>query len=220
MYYLLNQNHLLKHYFHPCNITICLNKNISIEVLNLLYILTHKHSFFKLKQSESSNLNIDLEENYLLNSNIKRKDLNIQKFKEEIWTALLLKCQKKLYDQESLKNYVTLKKEKYENQKQKHEKYLKNRLERLKKSFALTQLNNNSNNSPFDSLGNYTSSIQKAMKESILWEKNSRASSSFQTVEKFFVKKHMLQKVTKAIGFSRFKNTSRMTKNLRCDSGR
>ncbi len=136
------------------------------------------------------------EKNYLLNSNIKRKDLNIQKFKEEIWTALLLKCQKKLYDQESLKNYVTLKKEKYENQKQKHEKYLKNRLERLKKSFALTQLNNNSNNSPFDSLGNYTSSIQKAMKESIFWQKNSfsKKNESFPTVENFFTKKSFLQK--------------------------
>jgi len=61
---------LLKHYFHPCSITICLNKNISLEVLNLLHILTHKHSFFKLRQSESSNLNIDLEENFLLNSSL------------------------------------------------------------------------------------------------------------------------------------------------------
>ena len=33
------QNHLLKHYFHPCNITICLNKNISIdEIMNNLNI--------------------------------------------------------------------------------------------------------------------------------------------------------------------------------------
>jgi len=61
---------LLKHYFQPCNITICLNRNISIEVLNLLHILTHKHSFFKLRQSESSNLNVDLEENFLLNSSL------------------------------------------------------------------------------------------------------------------------------------------------------
>jgi len=66
---------LLKHYFYPCNITICLNKNISIEVLNLLYVLTRKHSFFKLIQSESSNLNSDLEESYLLNSNLDENKL-------------------------------------------------------------------------------------------------------------------------------------------------
>lgn len=69
------QNHLLKHYFHPCSITICLNKNINIEVLNLLRVLTHKHSFFKLRQSESTNLNIDLEENYLLNSSLNENSL-------------------------------------------------------------------------------------------------------------------------------------------------
>nr|YP_010208809.1 NADH dehydrogenase subunit 11 [Skeletonema grevillei]UBA16119.1 NADH dehydrogenase subunit 11 [Skeletonema grevillei] len=64
------QHHLLKHYFQPCNITICLNKNTSIEVLNLLHILAKKHSFFKLRQSESNHLNVDLEENFLLNSSL------------------------------------------------------------------------------------------------------------------------------------------------------
>lgn len=66
---------MLKHYFHPCNITICLNKHTNIEVLNLLYILTCKHSFFRLRQSESSNLNIDLEENFLLNSSLDENKL-------------------------------------------------------------------------------------------------------------------------------------------------
>ena len=69
------QSHLLRHYFHPCNITICLSKNTNIEVLNLLHILTHKHSFFKLRQSESSKLNIDLEENFLLNSSLNETKL-------------------------------------------------------------------------------------------------------------------------------------------------
>lgn len=69
------QNHLLKHYFQPCNIIICLNKNTTIEVLNLLRILTHKHSFFKLRQPESNNLNVDLEENYLLNSSLDENKL-------------------------------------------------------------------------------------------------------------------------------------------------
>jgi len=33
--------------------------------------LTQKYSFFKLRQSDSQNLNIDLEQNYLLNSDLK-----------------------------------------------------------------------------------------------------------------------------------------------------
>eukprot|EP00878_Enallax_costatus_P000019 GHUV01000023.1.p1 GENE.GHUV01000023.1~~GHUV01000023.1.p1 ORF type:complete len:2394 (-),score=-415.18 GHUV01000023.1:227-7408(-) len=139
---------------------------------------------------------LNQEKNYLLNSNSETNDLDIQKFKEEMWVALLLKCQKKLYDQESLKNYVTLKKEKYENQKQKHEKYLKNRLERMKKSFVFIEANKNSQNLSFDSLSSYTSSIQKAMKESIFWQKNSFSGndSSIETVENFFKKKNFLQK--------------------------
>ena len=139
---------------------------------------------------------LNQEKNYLLNSNSEINDLDIQKFKEEMWVALLLKCQKKLYDQESLKNYVTLKKEKYENQKQKHEKYLKNRLERMKKSFVFIEANKNSQNLSFDSLSSYTSSIQKAMKESIFWQKNSFLvnDSSIETVENFFKKKNFLQK--------------------------
>lgn len=129
---------------------------------------------------------LNQEKNYLFNASeaIETNELNIQKFKEEMWVALLVKCQKKLYDQESLKNYVTLKKEKYENQKQKHEKYLKNRLERMKKSFTFIDAplaSHTSNRSAqanfksFDTLGNYTSSIQKAMKESIFWSRSEQA---------------------------------------------
>ena len=65
------QNHLLRHLYQPHQITICLSKFVSLEVLNLLNMLTQKYSFFKLRQSESQNLNIDLEQNYLLNSDLK-----------------------------------------------------------------------------------------------------------------------------------------------------
>jgi len=64
------QNHLLKHYYRPHLIIICLNKSINLEVLNLLNILTQKYSFFKLRLSELQNLNADLEQNYLLTSNL------------------------------------------------------------------------------------------------------------------------------------------------------
>lgn len=64
------KKHLSKHLCQPFQITICLSKNISLEVLNLLYLLSNKYSFFKLRQSESQKTMIDIEQNYLLNSNM------------------------------------------------------------------------------------------------------------------------------------------------------
>ena len=64
------QNQLFKHSYKPHQVTICLNETISLEVLNLLNTLAHKYSFFKLRQSEPQNTNIDLEKNYLLNSDL------------------------------------------------------------------------------------------------------------------------------------------------------
>nr|WVD55975.1 hypothetical chloroplast RF1 [Tetradesmus dimorphus] len=139
---------------------------------------------------------LNQEKNYLLDSTFKTPELDPQKFKEEMWITLLKKCQNKLYDQEALKNYIILKKEKYENKKQKHEKYLKNRLERMKEAFILQRQSEQKQNGSFqfENFSGYTSSIQKAMKESIIWEKNSLSSSSFQTIDKFFAKKNFLQK--------------------------
>ena len=64
------QTHLFKHFFKPNQITICLDQNISLEVLSLLTILANKYPFFKLRQSEYYQINNDLESNYLLNSSI------------------------------------------------------------------------------------------------------------------------------------------------------
>ncbi len=50
-----------------------LNANTSLEVLNLLNALTRKYSFFKLRQIESQNSNVDLEQNYLLDLNFNNK---------------------------------------------------------------------------------------------------------------------------------------------------
>jgi hypothetical protein len=50
-----------------------MNTDINLEVLNLLYILTRKYSFFTLRQSETQNTNTDLEQNYLLDFNLNRK---------------------------------------------------------------------------------------------------------------------------------------------------
>merc|ERR1712157_700381 len=64
------QNQLLKHSYKPHQ------KTISLEVLNLLNTLTHKYSFFKLRHSEPQNVNIDLEKNYLLNSDLNNSQIS------------------------------------------------------------------------------------------------------------------------------------------------
>lgn len=68
---------LSKHLYQPYPMLICLNKDLSLEVLNLLYILSHKYSFFKLRQIESQNVNIDFEQNYLLDSNLNHSTLSM-----------------------------------------------------------------------------------------------------------------------------------------------
>jgi NADH dehydrogenase/NADH:ubiquinone oxidoreductase subunit G len=56
---------------------ICLSNTISLEVLNLLYILSHKYSFFKLRKSEQQSTTVDIEQNYLLNSSINASKLSL-----------------------------------------------------------------------------------------------------------------------------------------------
>jgi len=72
-YTLYFQNHLLKHCYRPYPLIILLNANTSLEVLNLLNVLTRKYSFFKLRRIESQNSNVDLEQNYLLDLNLNNK---------------------------------------------------------------------------------------------------------------------------------------------------
>ena len=67
------QNHLSNHFYRPQPTIICLGKNTNLEVLNLLNLLSHKYSFFKLRQSEPQNINIDLEQGYLLDSKLSSK---------------------------------------------------------------------------------------------------------------------------------------------------
>ena len=64
------QNHLLKHFYQRHQVTVCLGKNTSLEVLNMVNTLTQKYPFFKLRQPESQSINVDLEQNYYLNSNL------------------------------------------------------------------------------------------------------------------------------------------------------
>jgi len=75
-YTLYFQTHLLKNYYRPHSILMCVGENTSLEVLNLLNILTRQYSFFKLRQPEQRLLNVDLEEKYLIDSNLDNKIQN------------------------------------------------------------------------------------------------------------------------------------------------
>lgn len=64
---------MLKHYYYQPKIIICVNTDTHLEILNLLYLLTRKYSFFTLRQSEIQNIDINLEQNYLLNFSLNDK---------------------------------------------------------------------------------------------------------------------------------------------------
>ena len=52
---------------------MCVGENTSLEVLNLLHLLTKQYSFFKLRQPEQRLCSVDLEQNYLIDSNFENK---------------------------------------------------------------------------------------------------------------------------------------------------
>ena len=52
-------------------------ENVSIEVLNMLYILEQNSSFIKLRKADNCHLNSDFESNYLLNDSIGKSKLHL-----------------------------------------------------------------------------------------------------------------------------------------------
>jgi hypothetical protein len=99
-------------------------------------------------------------------------DLEFQS-SENLWFALLKKCQNKLYDQKALKNFVLSKVEKAERQTQKKEKTLKIRLHKVKAWYSDVNVGNRArekeNLKITNSLTNsdFPSTIEKAMKEAL-----------------------------------------------------
>ena len=52
-------------------------ENVSLEILNMLYILEQNTSFIKLRKAENSYLNSDFESNYFLNDSTKKSKLHL-----------------------------------------------------------------------------------------------------------------------------------------------
>jgi hypothetical protein len=85
-------------------------------------------------------------------------------FTEDLWFALLKKCQNKLYDQKALKNFVLSKVERNEKQMNFKEKNLSVKLEKFISRFStFPKVNRTSNLNSSD----YSSTVEKAMKEAL-----------------------------------------------------
>ena len=67
------QDHLSKHFLKHNNLIIIFSNNISVEVLNLLYLISKKYSFITLRKFEKSIHDVDFESNFLTSSQSKLK---------------------------------------------------------------------------------------------------------------------------------------------------
>jgi hypothetical protein len=66
VYILYFQNHLSKHFINDFNLFIIFNKNIDIETLTLLLLLSKNFPFVKLRSNENTVKNIDLDSSFLM----------------------------------------------------------------------------------------------------------------------------------------------------------
>nr|YP_009492375.1 hypothetical chloroplast protein RF1 [Stauridium tetras]AWI68950.1 hypothetical chloroplast protein RF1 [Stauridium tetras] len=90
------------------------------------------------------------ENSTLLKQPLLVNNVEINDFNHFLWFELLKKCQNKLYDQKALKNYVLSRVDKHEKQKQRKQKNLKTRIERIKTWYVSKPTNSsNSKNENF-----------------------------------------------------------------------
>jgi NADH-quinone oxidoreductase chain G len=75
VYILYFQDHLARHFLKTNLLTIVFSNNVSNEVLNLLLLLSKKYAFVRLRKSELSKVENDLESNFLLNSASNKQQL-------------------------------------------------------------------------------------------------------------------------------------------------
>jgi NADH-quinone oxidoreductase chain G len=75
--FLYFQDHLNKHFLTLNSLVIVFSSKLSLEVLNLLTLLARKYSFFSLRKLEPFNLNLDLEQKFKLDLNL--KPLNLER---------------------------------------------------------------------------------------------------------------------------------------------
>lgn len=139
------------------------------------YLLQEKNALFSISEKEELKNNLKEKINNFFVKKLKQNSLQ-----EDLWLPLIQKCQNQLYNQESLRLYLTRHVEKRQRQKQRQEKYLKLRLERIK-NWLVTNLNEKNSLKPSlnetsgtfkNEISGLTTSIQKALKEGIYFQKN------------------------------------------------
>ena len=62
------KDHLNRHFYYTKKLTIVFNANISLEVLNLLVIISKKYNFINLRKIDSASIKNDLDTQFMLNS--------------------------------------------------------------------------------------------------------------------------------------------------------
>ena len=71
------QDHLNRHFLKINHLTVIFGLNVSLEVLNLLILISKKYSFIKLRKIDGNLKSVDLEQNILLNSVNKLENSNL-----------------------------------------------------------------------------------------------------------------------------------------------
>ena len=77
IYIIYCHDHLNKHYLTFNYLVLVFCSNISLEVLNLLLLISKKYSFLKLRKTENLSINNDLETNFILNSATDKHKLSL-----------------------------------------------------------------------------------------------------------------------------------------------
>lgn len=104
------------------------------------------------------------ENNALLKKPVLSNSFEINDYHNFLWFELLKKCHNKLYDQKALKNYVLSRVDKHEKQKQRKQKNLKLRIERIK-NWYVSDSSHISKYKNVLSYNGFPSSYIKAIKE-------------------------------------------------------
>lgn len=187
------------------------------------------------------------EKNYLLNDTEKRnlESQKKQKFLEffnhkifenksakllqqDLWFQLIKKCQNQIYNQESLRLYLSRHVEKRQRQKKRQEKYLKERLEKMKKWFIFSKSSSQEKNqnlvSPKNNLTSLSTALQKSIKDGIYFQKNfkrvktnirnNRYQLNWENMESTFYKKNKKININNSINNYSLKNSLKFSKYL------
>ena len=115
---------------------------------------------------ESQYLLTQTEQEELKNLEKVKLEKLLRPFQDELWVNLLKKWKRKINDQEFLKNYLQRRIEKREKRKQKSEKNLKTKMQRLKNLLPEDSLNSQSLILPLTQ-GNTSTGVQKALIEGV-----------------------------------------------------